>query len=530
MKRSLLFFALLFFIGTSVIYSQSFYLGVGTPADLQNTSCASCHSTSGITSPIYNDWITTRHSVAQDSASSSFYGYSCLKCHNTGWDITIDNYGADEYVDSTNDNGYVVTDQVNWDRVKNVQCEQCHGPLGTDARVLDSGVHFSAVNTPNYEAELCGQCHQDSHHPQYEEWSVSKHSTFPSFIPNWTDRSVSGECYKCHHAQDYVAFIRDPIGYDPYTFEPDGDLVNVDCVTCHDPHSNQFPSQLRKPITGSHVICDDCHTVGTDEVDIYHTPHHTTSEALSGTPNFGYQYPGETYENSAHTFAATERCINCHVFAEGEGEFGSATGHTFLPRTEACAAVCHTTYWDDPYVDPADTSSWFNYRNVQHVTDSLMIVLEVELMQLDPDLGHDELLGVQYNAALYNLESVQNAGSEGVHNTKLMQKLLVDAIEHFDPNDVEIEEGLPIQYQLSQNFPNPFNPSTEIKFSIPEQSIVKLVIYDAIGNEIETLLNEDLSSGNYKVKWNASGLASGVYLYRLQTDNFVATKKMILMR
>ncbi|MEE9572508.1 MAG: cytochrome c3 family protein [Candidatus Neomarinimicrobiota bacterium] len=530
MKRSILFFVLLFFMGASFIYSQNFYLGVGTPADPVSTSCASCHSTSGSAPPTYNDWITTRHSVAQDSATSPFFGYSCLKCHNTGWDIALVNYGADEYVDSTDNNGYMVTDQVNWDRVKNVQCEQCHGPLGTDTRTL-GGDHWTPVNTPNYAAELCGQCHQDSHHPQYEEWSVSKHSTFPSFIPNWTDRSVNGECYKCHHAQDFVASIEDP-NYDPLTFVPDGDLVDVDCVACHDPHSNANPSQLRFPVTGSFVVCDACHTVDTQEVDVLQTPHHTTSECLSGTENFGYQYPGESYQNSPHTFVATERCINCHVNMEGEGEFGVATGHTFLPRTIACAdAGCHgDSYYTGPGVDTSNVELQFNYKFAQHITDSLMEVLESELLQRDSSLSHVDTLGFQYNAALYNLESVQNEGSRGVHNTKLVHKLLQDAIDHFDPTDVEVEEGLPIYYELSQNYPNPFNPSTQINFSIPEQSIVSLIIYDAIGNEIAKLVDNVLAAGNYKVDWNAEGIASGVYLYRLQTDNFVATKKMILMR
>ncbi|MEJ2195831.1 MAG: T9SS type A sorting domain-containing protein, partial [Ignavibacteriaceae bacterium] len=306
-------------------------------------------------------------------------------------------------------------------------------------------------------------------------------------------------------------------------------IVNLTCVTCHDPHSKQFPSQLRKAITGSHVICDDCHTVDTDTVDVYQTPHHSTSEALSGTVNFGYQYPGEIYTNSAHTFAATERCINCHVYAsETGGQFGVATGHTFYPRTEACAEQCHPTYWDDPYVNQADTSSWFNYRNVQHVTDSLIAVLEAELMQVDPNLEHDQVFGFDYNAALYNLESVLNEGSRGNHNTKLVQKLLADAIANFEPDDVELEEGLPIEYQLSQNYPNPFNPSTEIKFSIPEQGTVKLIIYDAIGNELTTLINDDLSAGNYKVDWNAVEYASGVYLYRKSIELIIDSFFIIL--
>ncbi len=532
MKKLILLFLILFWTGA--LLAQNFYLGVGLPSDPVNSSCASCHSSSGSAPPIYEDWITTKHHIAMDSlAMNPFFGYDCLQCHNVGWDETMVNYGADEYVmqDTTLTPDYVITDQVNWDRVKNVQCENCHGPLGTDQRMLGADHWNPTVNTPDYTADNCGECHQDSHHPTLEEWSVSKHSVFPSFIPNWTDRSVSGECYKCHHAQDFIASLEDP-NYDPLTFDPGGDLVNVTCVACHDPHSNQNPGQLRLPVTGSEVICDRCHTNEVEEVDVYHTPHHATSEALSGSDKFGYQYPGQSYENSTHTFVATERCINCHVNMEGEGQFGEATGHTFLPRTVACAdAGCHGDgYYTAPGVDTSNVDLQFNYKFAQHITDSLLSVLESELLQLDSTLSHDSTLGFQYNAALYNFESIEAEASHGVHNTKLAQKLLQDAIMFFDPNDVEVEEGIPTVYSLSQNYPNPFNPATEIKFSIPETGTVRLVVYDALGSEISVLINNNLPAGRYSTNWDATGFASGIYFYRLEAKEFVQTKKMILLK
>ncbi|MCZ7602033.1 MAG: T9SS type A sorting domain-containing protein [Melioribacteraceae bacterium] len=91
------------------------------------------------------------------------------------------------------------------------------------------------------------------------------------------------------------------------------------------------------------------------------------------------------------------------------------------------------------------------------------------------------------------------------------------------------------EFSLSQNYPNPFNPSTTIKFTVPldvkrETSITKLVVYDILGREIKTLVNEVKAPGTYEVTFNASQLASGVYFYRLQSGSFMQTKKMILMR
>ena len=89
---------------------------------------------------------------------------------------------------------------------------------------------------------------------------------------------------------------------------------------------------------------------------------------------------------------------------------------------------------------------------------------------------------------------------------------------------------IPSQFILSQNYPNPFNPSTTIQFQIPNSSFVNLKIYDILGNEVAALLNEEKPAGIYEVEFNASGLASGIYFYKLQAGNFVETKKMILMK
>ncbi|MCW8961442.1 MAG: T9SS type A sorting domain-containing protein, partial [Ignavibacteriaceae bacterium] len=81
-----------------------------------------------------------------------------------------------------------------------------------------------------------------------------------------------------------------------------------------------------------------------------------------------------------------------------------------------------------------------------------------------------------------------------------------------------------------QNYPNPFNPSTTIRFSIINPDVVKIKIYDVLGREVKTLVNEFKQAGTYEIQFNASSLASGIYLYRIESGNFVQTKKMILLK
>ncbi|NWF89117.1 MAG: T9SS type A sorting domain-containing protein [Ignavibacteriaceae bacterium] len=92
----------------------------------------------------------------------------------------------------------------------------------------------------------------------------------------------------------------------------------------------------------------------------------------------------------------------------------------------------------------------------------------------------------------------------------------------------------PREYRLEQNYPNPFNPSTKIRYTIPgnveTRHVVSLRIYDILGNEVATLVNEEKQPGYYEIDFNASNIASEVYIYRLVTGKFVSTKKMILLR
>ncbi|MBN1213175.1 MAG: T9SS type A sorting domain-containing protein [candidate division Zixibacteria bacterium] len=92
------------------------------------------------------------------------------------------------------------------------------------------------------------------------------------------------------------------------------------------------------------------------------------------------------------------------------------------------------------------------------------------------------------------------------------------------------EVVMPEEFSLFQNYPNPFNPTTNIKFTLPEVSSVELSIYNIMGQKVATLINGELSAGEHDVSWNASGYASGIYFYRLQTSEFTETKKMILLK
>jgi hypothetical protein len=93
-----------------------------------------------------------------------------------------------------------------------------------------------------------------------------------------------------------------------------------------------------------------------------------------------------------------------------------------------------------------------------------------------------------------------------------------------------ISSNVPSEFSLQQNYPNPFNPTTNIKFNIPKRDNVTLKVYDLLGKEVATLVNEKLQAGTYEVKFDGSNLPSGIYFYKLESESFRETKRMILIK
>ena len=110
-----------------------------------------------------------------------------------------------------------------------------------------------------------------------------------------------------------------------------------------------------------------------------------------------------------------------------------------------------------------------------------------------------------------------------------LKQIDFDGSFHYS-SEVEVEVLVPEEYALYQNYPNPFNPSTIIKFSISEQSFVTINIYNSLGQMIKTIINKQMEAGYYETQFDASRYASGIYYYRLETENYTSIKKMLLIK
>jgi len=144
--------------------------------------------------------------------------------------------------------------------------------------------------------------------------------------------------------------------------------------------------------------------------------------------------------------------------------------------------------------------------------------------------------GEQIHPALWkgsgNQVLVVYSGWTGEHQGKTYNSMRIWGKMLGVSSDVEDGENNLIvsDYELEQNYPNPFNPSTKIRYDISKTTFTTLKVYDVLGNEIETLVNEEKQAGTYEIPWYAENLPSGVYFYRLQAGSFVETKKMVLLR
>jgi hypothetical protein len=148
--------------------------------------------------------------------------------------------------------------------------------------------------------------------------------------------------------------------------------------------------------------------------------------------------------------------------------------------------------------------------------------------------------GINYGDAANNQGGNDNENAIGANHVidlfSLAWAVQVDNVfgtmgTHTFTTDVnEIPGSTPSAYALEQNFPNPFNPSTKINFSVPVEGFVTLDVYNSIGQKITTLVNETKTAGTYVVNFDASDLTSGIYFYKISSGNFTETKKMILLK
>ena len=144
------------------------------------------------------------------------------------------------------------------------------------------------------------------------------------------------------------------------------------------------------------------------------------------------------------------------------------------------------------------------------------------------DLGFVEGKGTTTEINSYSyIDDISSIESNGKIHYRLKQ---IDYDGSYAFSSEVLVMMTPAEYKLSQNYPNPFNPVTRINFQLPYASHVTLKIYDVIGSEVATLVNEIKAAGNYNLDFNASSLASGVYYYKLQAGDFVQNKKMILLK
>lgn len=165
--------------------------------------------------------------------------------------------------------------------------------------------------------------------------------------------------------------------------------------------------------------------------------------------------------------------------------------------------------------------AWANVNNdgtftIPYVPNGILYPVAAKDVDLDgqikPELGVDV-------AAIADSITITGSSVTGVILT-------------FMRTTVSVAEVLPVlsEFSLAQNYPNPFNPTTIIQYQLPRDGVVKITVFDALGREIQTVVNEFKSSGSYSVEFNAGTLPSGVYFYRLEAGSFASTKKLILMK
>jgi hypothetical protein len=540
--------------------------------------CNSCHSDEK------NDWMLGRHANTQrdvatelsanwmgmtpDSVIHGSAAEKCVSCH--GPIAVTTGSGMSEvqvmgHFFTTMNGSYTaattVADTVNWPHVSCVTCHNVPGDHPTSMPVVsifNSGTaQYDSLKTTS---ALCGQCHGSlkfaaTDHRIYDAWKSSRHGyrsqhdIAGELAANWVglspDSVINGSsaenCIACHSP---TAVKLPDTGSETSVLSKFFTTVNglfttsttvadtahwpeMACDACHNPHNpgklSYFNSSTKtyQVMNTSNELCGQCHgNLRFNETD------HRSYNIETGTGAIGVAdkmtMPGA-------------QCVDCHM---GKSDIDgtnsrSNKGHSWSPFiTEPDGSVFASCTSCHPAMDGnsaiAQVASWKNeFVHLDSIADAALATAETALVG-----SHDSTRIAQFASAQHNLEMAELDESGGFHNHKYSVALLNDvaARASFITGIKVPMSEVPIRFALRQNFPNPFNPSTSITFSLPKKLFVALKIFDLIGREVAIIVSEELPAGTYSRQWNANGMPSGVYFYRLQAGIYSETKKLVLLR
>jgi hypothetical protein len=546
-------------------------------------NCATCHKSA--TPDIYNKWVASDHATmfqrGMNGQVAPYWGPNCWRCHTTGYNTMANNGGFDDVATQLGFDwnqwkppraglfdSLLTTDKKNLSLLATIGCETCHGPKNPS--------HFGAGTQPKtMSAEVCAQCHNEPwRHNRYVQWEYSGHAEAVwsnSFRSSGTTTIQPGQynlntCVRCHDGAAFVAFVKNEefdnrisSGYSAIKH------TKITCQTCHDPHSMELREAPATADTlangfnysqidlGKGKLCVNCHkyrrnalTYVTTNLSAVWGPHHAGAGDVYLGQN-GYTW-GTVLPSSVGHRLVENACVGCHMSATpdtGHVARDKIGMHTWKMKYIAPdgqeydnitgCVKCHTgiTKFDD-IMASYDYDKDGTIEPFMKEVDGLIEMLAMALPPVgQPTVDWTQIRtnpdSVKLKQAYWNYRYVVEDKSHGVHNPKYVVSLLQLSINKLTGVEFNTPD-VPVSFELYQNYPNPFNPSTKIAFALPKDARVKLEVFNVLGERVAVLKDEYMRAGVYTVEFNATGLSSGVYFYRLTADDFVATKKMVLMK
>lgn len=459
-----------------------------------STTCMPCHNTTNATLDynIWEEYNKTGHPYKLNEVNGGPPTYPAntspgvsLTPSGTSWDdfsYVIGGYGwkaryvkPDGFVFTANDSAQYNLENESWvayhlgqDTPYNYDCFKCH-TTGPDPSGSWNGVPTDSLGTFSEPGIRCEGCHGPG----------SEHVSNPTGIhpPNAGDILKFERCGDCHQRGGATNAIPASGGYIRHheqinemkaSKHRDGIGAELTCASCHDVHiPGRYPDAAGEGLSGIKTDCASCH------------PNHDI-----------------TITNSSGTSVKNIDCVDCHMpkatksavaMQVGNGWQGDVPTHIWQINTDP---VPRDSMFADGFVKLDENS---------HGAVTLDFVC----------LSCHQNEGLTW-AASY---------ADDIHTNGIITAI-----------DADLAANLPDNFELLQNYPNPFNPSTTIEYRLPKSSEVKMVLYNVLGQEIATLVDGMRPAGVHKITLDGSNLASGMYVYRLETNDQHYTKKMMLMK